>query len=60
MKKILLIITFAITSISCTEPYAIQTNTFEDALVIEATITNEFKKQEIKISRTFTFEENTP
>jgi len=47
-------------AVGCTEPYALQTNTFEDAIVIEATITNEFKKQEIKISRTYRFEENGP
>lgn len=44
----------------CTEPYALQTNTFEEALVIEATLTNELKKQEIKISRTYKLEENGP
>lgn len=45
---------------ACTEPYALQTNTFEDALVVEATITNELKNQEIKISRTFRFEDSEP
>jgi hypothetical protein len=44
----------------CTEPYALQTNSFEEALVIEATITNELKNQEIKISKTFRFEEEGP
>lgn len=46
---------------SCTEQYALQSNTFEDALVVEATITNELKKQEIKITRTYRLEdeENT-
>jgi hypothetical protein len=60
MKKILTLIFLSLIISSCTEPYGIQTNTFEDALVIEATITNELKKQEIKISRTFTFEESKP
>jgi len=46
--------------IGCTEPYQMQTSTFEDALVVEATITNELKKQQIKISRTYQFEENGP
>jgi len=45
---------------SCTEQYALQTNTFENALVIEATITNELKKQEIKITRTYRLEEEVP
>ncbi len=44
----------------CTEQYALQTTDFEDALVVEATITNELKQQEIKLSRTFRFEENGP
>jgi hypothetical protein len=51
----LLIVSFFI--ISCTEQYALQTNTFENALVVEATITNELKKQEIKITRTYRLEE---
>ncbi|CAN1503135.1 Protein of unknown function DUF4249 [Flavobacteriaceae bacterium] len=46
-----------LTLISCTEQYALQTNTFENALVVEATITNELKKQEIKITRTYRLEE---
>lgn len=45
---------------SCTEPYALQTNSYEEALVVEATITNELKNQEIKISKTFRLEENDP
>ncbi|WP_339888329.1 DUF4249 domain-containing protein [uncultured Flavobacterium sp.] len=59
MKKIVLLL-LVITAVSCTEPYALQTNTFENAIVIEATITNELKKQEIKISRTFQLEEKEP
>ncbi|WP_264565407.1 DUF4249 domain-containing protein [Flavobacterium sp. N3904] len=45
---------------SCTEPYALQTNSYEEAIVIEAIITNELKNQEIKISKTYKFEENGP
>jgi hypothetical protein len=45
---------------SCTEPYALQTNSYEEALVVEASITNEFKSQEIRISKTFRFEEDGP
>ena len=44
----------------CTEPYLLQTSNFEEALVVEATITNEFKKQQIKISKTYRLEENGP
>ncbi len=45
---------------SCTEPYILQTNTYEEALVIEAIITNELKKQEIKISKTYRLEDLGP
>jgi hypothetical protein len=44
----------------CTEQYALQTNTYENALVVEATMTNELKKQHIKITRTYRLEENAP
>jgi hypothetical protein len=54
------LIVFLILTVSCTEPYALQTNSYEEAIVIEATITNELKKQEIKVSRTYRFEENGP
>lgn len=60
MKKILLLALICITTFSCTDPYTLQSESFEDVLVIEATITNELKKQEIKISRTFQLEENAP
>jgi hypothetical protein len=54
----LFVLLLAVTS--CTEPYALQTNAYEEAIVIEATITNELKNQEIKVSRTYRFEENGP
>ena len=44
----------------CTEPYLLQTSDFEEALVIEATITNELKKQQIKLSKTYRLEESGP
>ncbi len=44
----------------CTEPYVLQTSNFEEALVIEASISNEFKKQQIKLSKTYRLEENGP
>ncbi|MCL9807976.1 DUF4249 domain-containing protein [Flavobacterium luminosum] len=46
--------------ISCTEPMALQTDTFEEVIVIEATITNELKRHEIKISKTYKFEDAGP
>lgn len=46
--------------LSCTEPFNIKSIDFEDALIIEAIITDEVKHQEIKLSRTFSLEEFTP
>ena len=45
---------------SCVEPFDIKTEVFESAIVIEGTITNEFKHQKIKLTRTFRFEEAFP
>ncbi|MDX1272282.1 DUF4249 domain-containing protein [Bizionia paragorgiae] len=45
-------------SFSCTEEIPLETIGFNDVLVVEATITNEFKHQEIKISRTYLLEES--
>jgi hypothetical protein len=44
-------------TIGCSETYNLQSNNYEELLVIEATITNEFKKQEIKITKTSKFED---
>ena len=61
MKKIISIVAFIILlTTSCTEPYALQTDAFEDVIVIEATITNELKKQEIKISKSIPLEQTSP
>lgn len=54
---LLLLLTFIF---GCTTPYTYQTNEFEDLIVVEATLTNEYKYQTIKISRTYTLEESTP
>jgi hypothetical protein len=45
---------------SCTEPFDTTgvISDFESVLVIEATITNEFKQQQIRLTRTFEFEAN--
>lgn len=60
MKPIayILLSTAALFLQSCTEVYVLQTETFESALVIEATITDEYKFQEIKLSRTYRMEED--
>jgi hypothetical protein len=62
MKKYisLLLLLYCFTIVSCTEPYALQTDIHESALVIEATLTDEFKFQEIKLSRTYKLEEDGP
>lgn len=46
------VVLFSIIALSgCTEQYAFQDQNFESALIVEATITNELKHQEINISR---------
>ncbi len=44
---------------SCTETYPLLTNTYEEALVVETTITNELKNQEIKLVKTAKFEDES-
>ena len=58
--KIHIAICFAIMAIitnSCVEPYTIEESTFDNALVIQATITNELKYHEIIISNTTPLED---
>ncbi len=45
---------------ACIDPFEPETINFESALVVEATITNEMKNQEIFLSRTFEFEADGP
>lgn len=58
LKQYIVLILIAI--VSCTEPYELQTENFEDLLVVEATITNEYKKHVVKLSHTIPLEETTP
>ncbi|RUT71121.1 DUF4249 domain-containing protein [Flavobacterium cupreum] len=58
--KAIALVIFCLSMGSCTEQYAFQTNTFENILVVQANITNELKKQEIKITRSYRLEENLP
>ncbi|MEO0902570.1 MAG: DUF4249 family protein, partial [Bacteroidota bacterium] len=45
----------------CVEPFEIEdTISFESALVIEATITNVFQEQTVRLTRTFEFEDDGP
>lgn len=45
---------------SCVEPYDIETDTFEDFLVVEALLTDKVMFQEIKLSRTYPLEDVFP
>ena len=49
-----------ILAFSCREPFEIESIAFESALVVEGTITNEMRNQEVIISRTFLLNENGP
>ncbi len=58
-KKQHIIFLALLTSIvyNCIDPITVNTESFEDILVVEATITNELKHQKIKVSRTFELNE---
>jgi hypothetical protein len=51
--KLFLLIGLLISLVSCVDPYQLQTTNFEEVIVIEATLSNELKKQEVKISKTY-------
>lgn len=59
-KLYYIILPVLLTLFSCTDPYKLQTNNYDEALVIEATLTNELKQQEIKITKTYRLEQNAP
>ncbi len=59
-KNYLLLILLTAFTFSCTESFTIKTEHFESALIIEATLTNELKYQEVKLSTTYALEEDTP
>lgn len=56
-NKIYFILLLSLIISSCTESFNLQSDTYEEALVVEATITNEFKKQEIKLTKTSRLED---
>lgn len=63
MKKLFyFIFLFSLLTItySCIEEYNAATEEFEDVIVIEANITNEFKNHKITLTRTYKFEQNNP
>lgn len=51
------IVLFTLFIFNCKEQIELETENFESILVVEATITDEFKQQEIKLSRTVPLEE---
>jgi len=58
--QIISLILFSFIINGCVEPFEFNQETFESALVIEATISNELKTQEITLSRTFESDEEGP
>lgn len=54
----IIFILIGIVYLQCTEPFSPVTESFEDALVVEATITDELKTQVIRLSRTYKLEES--
>jgi len=56
----LIIVLIFVFVFGCIEPYQLETNTFENALVVECTIENEMKTQKITVSRVFRLESNEP
>jgi len=58
--KLILLLLIGIGFTNCTDPYKMETNTFEDALVIEATLTNIMQKQKVKITRSYRLEDSAP
>lgn len=57
MKSYFFTILIVFSALSCIEPFEFQTENFEDALVIEASLTNEMKRHEVKLSRAVRFED---
>lgn len=57
LKKILMTLFTPLIFQGCTETYPLLTNTYKEAIVVEATLTNELKKQEIKITKSAKFED---
>ncbi|MFC0780330.1 DUF4249 domain-containing protein [Flavobacterium sp. HJSW_4] len=57
IKNTILLTLLTILFSGCTETYPLLTNTYEEIIVVEATLTNELKNQEIKITKTSKFED---
>ncbi len=59
-KAVLYLLSCCLLLFSCVEEFDVETEDFESILVVNATITNELKRQEVLLTRTFRFEENGP
>lgn len=59
LKELTLLLIALVMVNACTEPFEIETTEFENILVIDASITNEFKQHEIYLSRSFSSGEET-
>lgn len=59
LNKIVLILMICFFVNGCTETYPLLTNTYEEAIVVEANLTNELKIQQIKITKTARFEDKS-
>ena len=55
-----LLLAIAFLAAMCVEPFEVDTNDFEEALVVDATITDEMGKQQILLNRAFLLEEFNP
>ncbi len=60
LNKTLLLLFITLSFIGCVEPFELETDVFESALVVEATITDELKHQQVKLSRTYRLEADAP
>ncbi|MQP25465.1 DUF4249 family protein [Flavobacterium sp. LMO8] len=60
IQNILLLVVILVACNACTEPYALQSSNYQNYLVVEATLTNGLKKQEVKLTRTYRLEEREP
>ncbi len=58
MRKYFILLFSICAVISCIEPFEFQTETFQNALVIEASLTNEMKQHQVKLSRAVRFEDS--
>lgn len=57
LNKTIILLLICLVINGCTEPYILETNTYEEALVVEATMTNELKKQEITLTKSAKLED---